>query len=234
MIQNYRLVCASSISNPYLPAYSSQPRYPNDTTGIFGQYQVQSGDILNNIGRKLGVSYEFLNMLRGRKGLGVEDDGLRPGDTLKIVNAKRPVILFISIRVISPSISTLPIFLLSVTLLVTVRSKPQRQLVPPIDSREKEMDWYDPKTNEAIPYGDPRHLIGPVWMRFNGDSLGQSGLGIHGFTGEGPSTNALVSNDCIRMANEDAREVYNILVPCVMSRNDGFITRAPMTVTIVD
>ena len=102
-----------------------------------------------------------------------------------------------------------------------------------IDAREREPTWYEPSSNAEIPYGDPRHIIGPVWMRFNADALGQSGLGIHGYTGEGAATQVKASNGCIRMANEDARELYNILVPCGMY-SSGFMSRAPMRVTIVD
>ena len=43
-----------------------------DTTGIFDQHVVQSGDQLNELGRRYGLSYQFMNMLRGRRADGVE------------------------------------------------------------------------------------------------------------------------------------------------------------------
>ena len=47
---------------------------------------IKSGDNLNNIGREYGMSYHFVNMLRGKD---VEDGNIRPGDRLKIFNLKQ-------------------------------------------------------------------------------------------------------------------------------------------------
>ena len=82
-----------------------------------------------------------------------------------------------------------------------------------------------------MPYGDPRHIIGPVWLRLNSAGIGKDGIGIHGYTGQGPAVGDKLSNGCIRMRNEDAIEVFNIMTPCETTAT-GFITRAPMTVII--
>ena len=59
---------------------SRATRYLNDSTGIFGQHVVKSGDVLNDVARDYGISYQFMNMLRGRSGQGVEDGRLTAWD----------------------------------------------------------------------------------------------------------------------------------------------------------
>ena len=42
------------------------------------------------------------------------------------------------------------------------------------------------------------------------------------------------SNGCVRMENEDALMVYNLMVKCQFGSGGQFITRAPMKVEIVE
>jgi lipoprotein-anchoring transpeptidase ErfK/SrfK len=75
--------------------------------------------------------------------------------------------------------------------------------------RQKEPDWTyrNPETGrmQIIPYGDPRNILGDRWIGFN-----ISGYGIHGTT-EKSSIGKAVSNGCIRMLNQDVKELFEII-----------------------
>ena len=82
-----------------------------------------------------------------------------------------------------------------------------------ITAREFKPQWTDPKTNRVYEYGEPGHILGPVWLAFD-DKIGVNGLGIHGYTGDGQATGVRASNGCIRMKNDETRLLYKILVRC--------------------
>ena len=71
--------------------------------------------------------------------------------------------------------------------------------------------WTLPTTHEVVQYGDPQNILGPVWMPFASEGIGQTGIGIHGFTGANGKMGAMLSNGCIRMQNDQAEELYYTL-----------------------
>jgi lipoprotein-anchoring transpeptidase ErfK/SrfK len=48
-------------------------------------------------------------------------------------------------------------------------------------------------------------------MSFSPDGIGQSGLGIHGYTGADAKMQAMVSNGCVRLDTPQAKELYQTL-----------------------
>ena len=142
---------------------------------------------------------------------------------MKIVHAKEPGYdIYIDKSDFTLDIFVAVVFSPSVIPSVTEQSKRQRQLEQPILMPESVSQRGMSRAPMKKFLTVIRHVIGPVWMRFNADQLGQSGLGIHGYTGEGEATGVLASNGCIRMANHDARELYNILVPCGMYQSGSY------------
>ena len=204
--------------------------YLDDGSGFVTSYQVKSGDNLNNIGRAYGMSYHFINMLRGKD---VEDGNIRPGDRLKIFNLKEVGYeMHISKNEFVMDLFIGGIFAKRFAIGHGADITPTPTGSTHITAREFQPQWTDPKTNRVYEYGEPGHILGPVWLAFDG-KIGRNGLGIHGYTGDGQATGVKGSNGCIRMNNDEANMLYHILVPCAIHRGE-FTTRAPMSVTIVD
>ena len=210
--------------------FFSPAPYLADDSGFVVNYNVKSGDILDNIGRTYGMSYHFINILRGEK---VEDGNIRPGDRLKLFNLKdKGYAMRISKSEFLMDLFVGGIFARRFDIGHGEDITPTPAGTTFITAREREPQWTDPKTNTVYNYGEPGHILGPVWLAFD-SKIGRNGLGIHGYTGDGQATGVRASNGCIRMKNDEARLLYNILVPCA-TINGSFITRAPMKVTIVE
>ena len=204
----------------------------DDPTGTFDVHVVASGEELNSIGRDLGMSYQFLNLMRGKD---AEDGSLKIGERLKVIHARdegRGYFLHVDKSDFYMDLFINGLFARRYPVGIGADETPTPIGKARIDKRTKDQDWTHPITGEVIAWNDPANLLGRVWMRLDPNQLGQDGIGIHGYTGEGPAVGIRASNGCIRMRNEDAMQLYNILVPCDYYES-GFISRAPMTVEIV-
>lgn len=74
--------------------------------------------------------------------------------------------------------------------------------------------YYPPRGGDMISSGDPKNPLGDYWMALEGvegSAVGQERYGIHG-TNEPDSIGKNVSMGCIRLRNEDAAQVYEMLV----------------------
>ena len=100
-----------------------------------------------------------------------------------------------------------------------------------IDTRVTHTDWTHPETKEVMAWNDPNNILGLVWIRLDRRGLGQEGIGIHGYMGDGSATGVMGSNGCIRMRNGDAMLVHDLLTK-VDPPSEGFLQRAPMWVEI--
>ncbi|TVR42760.1 MAG: hypothetical protein EA402_11015 [Planctomycetota bacterium] len=211
--------------------FFSPAPYLDDETGFVVNYIVKPGDILDHIGREYGMSYQFINILRGSN---PEDGNIRPGDRLKLFNLKESGYdMHISKSDFRMDLFIGGIFARRYDVGIGEDVTPTPAGTTHITAREKHPQWTDPVTNRVFDYGAPGHIIGPVWLAFD-PKIGRNGLGIHGYTGDGQATGSRSSNGCVRMRNEEALELYRILVPCTTTRDGRFISRAPMRVTIID
>jgi len=74
--------------------------------------------------------------------------------------------------------------------------------------------YYPPRGGRIIPPDDPENPLGGFWIGLHGmegEAKGQLRYGIHG-TNEPDSIGKSVSLGCIRMYNEDAKQLYSYLV----------------------
>ncbi|TVR15513.1 MAG: hypothetical protein EA401_02615 [Planctomycetota bacterium] len=210
--------------------FSSAP-LRDDASGFVQSHVVQSGENPNDIGRAYGMSYQFINMLRGAD---PESGNLRVGERLKVFDLKdRGYQLYISKSEFRMDLFVGDIFARRYDVGIGEDITPTPAGTTHITAREREPQWTDPKTSQVYDYGHPGHIIGPVWLAFD-PKIGRNGLGIHGYTGSGNAVGTRESNGCVRMRNDEVRELYNILVPCATTRDGRFISRAPMTVTIIE
>ncbi|MHC5067294.1 MAG: L,D-transpeptidase [Planctomycetota bacterium] len=220
--------------------FSTTP-YPDDETGLVVSHQISSGENLNTIGRKYGMSPEFFNVLRGRSGDDLFKDDLRAGGTLKAikVSGEHPASdwtvgyhyhvdksdFCLDVFVMGAFVRRFPIG-------IGTDATPTPTGITFIEARERTPgQWTMPDGTVVYP-GDPRFIIGQYWMRMN-SQIGAEGIGFHTYTGDGPTTGAKVSNGCVRLEESDIATLYALTTP-VGQYESGFITRAPMMVEIVE
>ena len=82
-----------------------------------------------------------------------------------------------------------------------------------IANRVKNPTYYSPRGEGVIDAGDPKNPLGPCWMGLtgtDGQAVGKESYGIHG-TIEPDSIGHMASMGCIRMHNEDALAVFQLL-----------------------
>lgn len=211
--------------------FFSPTPYLKDDSGLFTTHIIQEGENLDGIGRKYGMSYELINMMRGAD----PESGLyHPNDRLKVVNVKQSGYwLHVDKSDFRMDVYVGGVFARRYPVGIGEDVTPTPAGVTHITARVKYPQWTNPKTGEVIDYGQPGHILGPIWLAFD-SKLGRNGLGIHGYTGaDGRATLVKASNGCIRMENDQALELYNIMVKCGMYQS-GFISRAPMNVKVVE
>ncbi len=195
----------SDLSNQWL---FSDKVLAGDTGSSY--YKVQSGDLLSRIGARNNVPWEFL--LRINKILRPEQ--LRADQTIKVVKGPFNA-------VISRSTFTMDLYLddvyvksyrvglgsLKHTTPTGVWVVGQDKLISP--------SWTDPDTKRTYDATDKDYPLGKRWIGLRGiagEAMGRTGFAIHG-TNEPDSIGQRSSRGCIRLADEDVLEVYDLMTP---------------------
>jgi len=206
--------------------FFSKTNWPADR--LFGTHVVSSGENPEAIAKKYGMSREFLNRLRGKD---VNDSKLRIGDSLKILrlNEQQGADKGFALR-IDKGDYVMDLFIGGMFAKRYIISHGAKESPTPngktrLINRVYHPDWTHPITKQVLKFGDPENILGPIWMPFDAKELGESGIGIHGYTGVDGKMQAQVSHGCIRLQNADAEEFYQIL-----SHPD----RSPCAVEIAD
>lgn len=202
--------------------FFSKSNYPNDR--LFGVHAVGAGESPEAIAKKYAMSREFLNRLRGKD---VNDSKLRIGDSLKIVklNEQPGAEKGFAVR-IDKGDYLLDLFIGGIFAKRYVISHGAKESPTPsgkthIINRVWHPDWTHPTSKQVLKFGDPENILGPIWMPFDAKELGESGIGIHGYTGADAKMQAQVSHGCVRMQNNDAEEFFHIVshpdrTPCAV------------------
>ena len=161
------------------------------------EYIVRSGDTLERIARKHGVTVELLIAANGLKG-----DRLSKNQRLLVPQGR------FSIHVDkSDNVLTLQ---LDGKHFKTYRVATGRDNRTPVGTfriadRQAQPKWWRPTDHKLIPYGDPENELGTHWLAWD-----HRGYGIHG-TWQPESIGTQASSGCVRMRNEDVAEVFALL-----------------------
>lgn len=190
--------------------FFSKMRFQPDETNLIGLHKVQPGESPDLIAKKYGMSMEFINRLRGRD---ANDSHLNAGDGIKIVKAREKGGYFLHI---DRGDYYMDCYIGGVFAKRYVISHGAVQTPTPtghskLTDRVLDPSWTHPQTHKVYGPNDPENILGKVWFAFSPEGIGQSGLGIHGYTGPNPQMRAQVSNGCIRMENDSALELYRTL-----------------------
>jgi lipoprotein-anchoring transpeptidase ErfK/SrfK len=191
--------------------FFSKTRYPQDETGIFLLHEVQPGESPDRIAKKYGMSMELVNRLRGMTNL--SDSNLRAGDRLKVVSVREHGgnLLHIDKSDFYLDCYIAGLFARRYPISHGAKESPTPVGHTHLVDRVIHPSWTNPKDNHVYQDGDPRNILGGVWMSFSPDGIGQSGLGIHGYTGPDAKMQAMVSNGCVRMDTPQAVELLQSL-----------------------
>ncbi|MBA2479583.1 MAG: L,D-transpeptidase family protein [Planctomycetes bacterium] len=189
--------------------FFSKSRYPTDATGTFAIHVVAAGENPDAIAKKYGMSRELLNRLRGR---GVNDSNLSAGDALKVVKVKeKGFALRVDKGDYVLDCYVAGLFARRYACSIGAKSSPTPIGRARLANRVWHPDWTHPDTKQVLHYGDPGNILGPIWLPLSADDIGQSGIGIHGYTGDDAKSGAMVSHGCVRLKNEEAEELYQTL-----------------------
>lgn len=204
--------------------FFSKTRMPDDESGLIVMHEVAPGENPDGIAKKYGMSRELLNRMRGRD---LNDSKLNLSERLKAIKVRDNGGGLVHI---DKSDFFLDCYLAGLFVRRYAISHGAKETPTPVGKtrltdRVLNPTWTHPVTHEVFGPDDPKNILGKVWMAFSPDGIGQSGLGIHGYTGPNPQMQALVSNGCVRLETTQAQELFSTL---------AHPDRCPTAVEIVD
>jgi len=163
-------------------------------------HTVSGGETLGRIGGKHKVNWRGIQRLNG-----VDPRRIRKDQQLKILPGEREIL-------VDKSDFRLALFIDGYFIKQYPIGHGKDNKTPTgkftIDEMMIEPDWYPP-WGGVVRYGEKGHLIGERWLGL-ADQPGAAGYGIHG-TSDPQSIGTLCSNGCIRMLNEDVKELYDFV-----------------------
>jgi len=190
------------------------PRVANGDSFV-SSYTVKSGERLSRIAADHGLSWEFLARINNLS----DPKKLRMGKALKIIEGPFQAI-------VNKGAYTIELYLGDAgkagSMFVTSfpvglgqdDSTPTGVWMVEPQHKLKHPTYYSPRGEGIIDAGDPKNPLGPCWIGLtgtDGHAVGQLSYGIHG-TNDPTSVGHQSSLGCIRLHNEDALVVYDLLV----------------------
>ncbi len=191
------LVTPLSVSEP--PAAIDHSQLKETLLGKLAQHTVlhtvAKGDSLTSISKKYHVTIGLIRQMNGLAG-----DKLMLGQKLKILDLLFSVVVDKSQNslILKGGEDVLKQYLVS-----TGENNSTPVGVFKITDKIVNPTWY--KNNKAIPFGDPKNVLGTRWM-----ALDKKSYGIHG-TFEPEKLGQQVTDGCVRMKNEDVEELFEVL-----------------------
>jgi LysM repeat protein len=182
-------------------------RATNTNDPLTGVHAIAAGESIHAIARGHKITEELMASINGVS----EPNKLAVGQRLKVIEGPFRA-------VISKSRHRLDIYLGEVFVqsfrvgLGTNGGTPTGAWV--VRNKLSNPDWTDPRNGRHYLADDPDNPIGERWIGLegvSGEALGKQGFGIHG-TIDPKSIGENLSMGCIRLAPEDIKRVYDLLV----------------------
>ena len=179
------------------------------------QYEIESGDALSKLPRKLGlnINWRFLQRINGIS----DPKRIRVGQRIKTVTGPFHA-------VISKSRYRLDLYMGDSSELMYVASfpvglgendsTPVGSWIVRKDSKLMNPRWVNPRTGEVFAADDPLNPIGERWIGIEGvddRTRPLQGFGLHG-TIEPESIGTQASMGCVRLGDDDVALVYELLI----------------------
>ncbi len=189
----------------------SKKVYPNDP--LTSTYTLESGDMLQPIGRRYNVPWQFLARING-----VDPRRIRAGQKLKVVRGPFHVEVYKSahrLDVLAVTSDDVTIYICSYDVGLGAPDTPT-PVGAFVVTEKNENPRYD-KPDKGLHFAgfdvDPRNPVGPRWIGVMGATEATAQFedyGIHG-TVEPQSIGRNMSDGCIRLRNPEVLELYDML-----------------------
>lgn len=175
--------------NAKLIYFSPQPHF-------LEPYVIQSGDYLQKIAPKYGISWQYLANMNA-----INPRRIRVGQKLKVI--KGPFSVFVDLSAFELTVHCHGFYVKRYAIGIGKDgASPQGKFT--VLNKVEKPQWTDPN-GRVVAGNDPTNPLGTHWIDI-GD-----GFGIHG-TIEPDSIGKAESRGCIRMRNSDVKEVYDFLL----------------------
>jgi L,D-transpeptidase ErfK/SrfK len=194
--------------------YFSSERFPGDEALGVGVHVVASGDTGAKIGKRHGFGHGLLarwNAKYDERRLGVGQKlkhlAFAPGELELVVDR---ALFRLSAWHTSADGRRTPLLFIPVGL--GAADSPTPAGVTKVVERVQDPSWTDPETKITYRADDPRNILGGWWIELDEGPLGQSGIGLHGYTGA-PTADWLSkpgSHGCVRLRQEDCARVFHL------------------------
>ena len=181
--------------------------YPEDR--LTSTYEVKRGDLLQNIAKKYKVPHEIIMKINGIS----DPKRLMAGQKIKVIEGPFNVVVYKSNFTLDLYLQNKYVKTYRVGLGKANRETPSGRWRVESDGKLIEPSWYDEETGRNYDASDPDYPLGSRWIAIEGiddNTRNRTGFAIHG-TKEPESIGTRSSRGCIRLANGDAIEVYNML-----------------------
>jgi len=183
----------------------SQRVFPDDPLTL--RYVIQPGDTLGKVAKAHHISDDLLAEING-----IRDKNLiRAGQSIKVIRGPFHA-------TVESSAHTMGVYLNN-TFVRQYRVGLGLDNGTPtgvweVGTKLLNPTYYPPRGGRIIPPDDPKNPLGGFWVGLRGiegEALGQLRYGVHG-TNEPDTIGKSVSLGCIRMYNEDIKQVYSYLI----------------------
>jgi len=187
----------------------SRTIFPQDR--LCSSYKVKPGELLSTIGKQFKVPYEILMGINKIS----RPNALQAGDTLKVINGPFHVRVYRSTFTMDLYLQNTFVRSFPVGLGKPGMETPTGLWVVKAYGKMIAPRWTDPISGKTYESEDPDYPLGSRWIGLEGlkgDAVGRTGFAIHG-TKEPNGIGIASSQGCIRLRDDNAILVYNLLTP---------------------
>jgi hypothetical protein len=183
--------------------------FPGDM--LCDTYTVKSGDVLDILGRRMKVPSEMLMQINGIQ----RAKNLQAGHAIKVIHGPFHAKVSRSTFTLDLYLQDMYVRSFKVGLGKSGYGTPTGRWRVQDHGKLVQPPWTDPDSGRLYKSTDPDYPLGSRWIGLegvDGAAKGRTGFAIHG-TKDPEQIGTAGSRGCIRMYNEDAILMYNMLVP---------------------
>jgi len=187
----------------------SRTIFPQDK--LCSHYKVEPGNQFRTIGRKFKVPYKILMQINNIS----NPRALRAGETIKVINGPFHCRIYRSTFTMDLYLQDTFVRSFSIGLGKPGMETPTGHWVVKSGGKLISPPWTDPITGKAYEAEEPDYPLGSRWIGLEGiegNAKDRTGFAIHG--AKNPEEISIAgSQGCIRLHNDDAILVYDLLMP---------------------
>lgn len=205
--------------------FSSESIAGSEALGVT-THTVEKGELPSVIAKRMHTSAGMLAYLNA----GFDEKKMRVGAKLRVldlsdkslhVEVRKNVYRMFLWRTLPGG--SAPILVACMPVGLGAKETPTPEGTTTILKRVRDPQWTDPDTKQVIPASNPKNILGGYWIALDANTLGATGIGFHGFTGDAPKNwiEQPASHGCVRMLQPDIDRVFHVCLdgtPVVISK----------------